>query len=389
MPTRTSRRAPSPISSSTTIAVLGPPMPVLWMVSSRAVGRGARVAPQPAVGVEHLHRRGEQVLGQPQRAARVAGQQRALGDAGVRLQMQGRSGHGTGHRTRLAPAMAKKDKKKSKKKDNPGADAVGAVRSAVEKTFHATADSAQSTRTRAQDLVDEVAGAAVRLREMIEQVGVLEDLKKQVEALARRVQALEGGGASRTAASKPAASRSSASKPAARSRAKASAQHDPQARRVAGEARLLVAPEGGVLQARLALDAQADHEPLDHRQEAVLVLMADPEFDSAKEFRTVIDQIFTMMSEDPEMGPALRDADVPQRFEFDDFDLVVNIRAGRGRRGQPPLGVDRRRRLGAQGQDDDVLEDREQVLPGQGERRRGDRPPAHQDRRRRQGGARR
>ena len=113
--------------------------------------------------------------------------------------------------------MAKKDKKKSKKKDNPGADAVGAVRSAVEKTFHATADSAQSTRSRAQDLVDEVAGAAVRLREMIEQVGVLEDLKKQVEALARRVQALEGGGAS-----KPAASRSSATKPASRSRAKAS-----------------------------------------------------------------------------------------------------------------------------------------------------------------------
>jgi hypothetical protein len=55
--------------------------------------------------------------------------------------------------------------------------------------------------------------------------------------------------------------------------------------------------------------------------------MADPEFDSAKEFRTVIDQIFTMMSEDPEMGPALRDADVPQRFEFEDVDLVVNIRA--------------------------------------------------------------
>ena len=57
--------------------------------------------------------------------------------------------------------------------------------------------------------------------------------------------------------------------------------------------------------------------------------MADPEFDSAKEFRTVIDEIFTMMSEDPEMGPALRDADVPQRFEFDDVDEVVNIRAAR------------------------------------------------------------
>jgi hypothetical protein len=37
--------------------------------------------------------------------------------------------------------------------------------------------------------------------------------------------------------------------------------------------------------------------------------MADPEFGSAKEFRTVIDQIFTTMSEDPEMGPSLRDAD--------------------------------------------------------------------------------
>ena len=57
--------------------------------------------------------------------------------------------------------------------------------------------------------------------------------------------------------------------------------------------------------------------------------MAEPQFDSAEEFREVMDQIFTMMSEDPEMGPKLRDADVPQRFEFDDVDLVVNIRAAR------------------------------------------------------------
>ena len=40
-----------------------------------------------------------------------------------------------------------------------------------------------------------------------------------------------------------------------------------------------------------------------------------------------MDQVFTMMSEDPDMGPKLRDADVPQRFEFDDMDMVVNIRA--------------------------------------------------------------
>jgi hypothetical protein len=50
-------------------------------------------------------------------------------------------------------------------------------------------------------------------------------------------------------------------------------------------------------------------------------------FESPAEFRSVIDQIFTMMDEDPEMGPKLRDADVPQRFEFTDLDLVVNIRA--------------------------------------------------------------
>jgi hypothetical protein len=43
-----------------------------------------------------------------------------------------------------------------------------------------------------------------------------------------------------------------------------------------------------------------------------------------------MDELFTMMSEDPEMGPALRDADVPQRFEFDDLDLVMNIRARTG-----------------------------------------------------------
>jgi len=55
--------------------------------------------------------------------------------------------------------------------------------------------------------------------------------------------------------------------------------------------------------------------------------MADVEFTSSKEFREVIDRIFTLMSEDPDMGPKLRDADVPQRFEFDDMDMVVNIRA--------------------------------------------------------------
>jgi hypothetical protein len=50
-------------------------------------------------------------------------------------------------------------------------------------------------------------------------------------------------------------------------------------------------------------------------------------FKSSREFREVMDRVFSLMDEDPEMGPRLRDADVPQRFEFEDLDLVVNIRA--------------------------------------------------------------
>ena len=52
-------------------------------------------------------------------------------------------------------------------------------------------------------------------------------------------------------------------------------------------------------------------------------------FASDGEFRECMDAVFSMMDEDPAMGPQLRDADVPQRFEFDDLDLVVNIRAAR------------------------------------------------------------
>ena len=53
-------------------------------------------------------------------------------------------------------------------------------------------------------------------------------------------------------------------------------------------------------------------------------------FESAKELREVVDKIFTLMDTDPEMGPKLREADTPQRFEFSDFDIVVNIRATKG-----------------------------------------------------------
>jgi len=48
-------------------------------------------------------------------------------------------------------------------------------------------------------------------------------------------------------------------------------------------------------------------------------------FESSKEFREVLDKTFEIMSTDPEMGPKLRNAETPQRFEFPDLDLVVNI----------------------------------------------------------------
>ena len=52
-------------------------------------------------------------------------------------------------------------------------------------------------------------------------------------------------------------------------------------------------------------------------------------FDTPKEFKAVMDRVFGMMDDDPAMGPKLRDADVPMRYDFEDVDLVVNIRATR------------------------------------------------------------
>ena len=49
------------------------------------------------------------------------------------------------------------------------------------------------------------------------------------------------------------------------------------------------------------------------------------EFKSSAEFHEVMDRVFTIMSTDPEMGPKLREARVPQRFDFPDQDAVVNI----------------------------------------------------------------
>ncbi len=39
----------------------------------------------------------------------------------------------------------------------------------------------------------------------------------------------------------------------------------------------------------------------------------------------MITRAFELMSRDPNIGPRLRDAETPQRWEFPDLDLVVNV----------------------------------------------------------------
>lgn len=139
--------------------------------------------------------------------------------------------------------MAKKDKKKHTKDRGAAGptDALGAVRTAVERTFQATAESAQSTRGRAHDLVDEVAGAAGRVRGMIEDLNLLEDLKglrTEVEALSKRVADLEVGRGGGTASSrKPATPRKSAASRKSTTARKATAARKSTAARKATAAR--------------------------------------------------------------------------------------------------------------------------------------------------------
>ena len=115
--------------------------------------------------------------------------------------------------------MAKKDKKDKKKADKNAAsggavEAVDAVRSAVERTFAGTAGAAEK-------LSGDIAVAANRIREVLEDrvLAEIKGLRTEVDGLAKRVSALElgGGSAAKPAtARKPAARRPAARKPAAR-----------------------------------------------------------------------------------------------------------------------------------------------------------------------------
>jgi hypothetical protein len=57
-------------------------------------------------------------------------------------------------------------------------------------------------------------------------------------------------------------------------------------------------------------------------------MLAAVSFASPTEFREVMDRVFGFMSTHPDVGPKLRAAEVPQRWEFPDLDMVVNL-AGR------------------------------------------------------------
>ena len=53
--------------------------------------------------------------------------------------------------------------------------------------------------------------------------------------------------------------------------------------------------------------------------------MAKGKFKSKEEFVEIMDELFTLMSTDPKMGPKLAVARVPQRWEFTDYKLVLNV----------------------------------------------------------------
>ena len=104
-------------------------------------------------------------------------------------------------------------KKKDKDADTSRAGRAETVRSAVDQAFSASAAQAEQGRERAQDIVDQLAQAAGRVRDVIEELrpptgDELRTLRETVDRLERRVTALEA------AQAKPRRATSTARKPA-------------------------------------------------------------------------------------------------------------------------------------------------------------------------------
>src|ERR1700742_2666224 len=87
-----------------------------------------------------------------------------------------------------------KSKKKDKKDGGSQAEAGDSIRAAIERGLQASAEGAQATRERTRELVDEIASAAGRVRQSLEDMRVLDELRRlrgAVEALPTRVASLE------------------------------------------------------------------------------------------------------------------------------------------------------------------------------------------------------
>ena len=96
------------------------------------------------------------------------------------------------------------------KKDRGASDSV---RAAVDQAFQATAGQAETARTRAQEVVDELAQAAGRVREALDELRPptgddLKGIRESLERLEQRVAALEAKQAEAPARRKPAAKKS-------------------------------------------------------------------------------------------------------------------------------------------------------------------------------------
>src|SRR3954447_16756863 len=93
--------------------------------------------------------------------------------------------------------MAKKDKQAKKDKAGGGAaDAVDAIRSAIERGL----EGAGLNEKRQREVVDQVTSAAGRIRQTLEDLRVVDevkDLRSQVDRLAARVAELEGAARTR------------------------------------------------------------------------------------------------------------------------------------------------------------------------------------------------
>lgn len=87
---------------------------------------------------------------------------------------------------------------KEKSRSTPADTVRQTVDQAVQATFHATERQAQFTRERAQELVDELAGTASRIRDALEELRPtsaddFRTLRARVDELEARVSALEAG----------------------------------------------------------------------------------------------------------------------------------------------------------------------------------------------------